>query len=201
MSWPTLPAPAIAPPPAAPTIGPKAEAAPQPAAKPEPALLSPAAEKPARPPRPSALKAEGASASTNSRSQVLAAKLTLRNVSGETLQAFIGTEPAANDDVGNAYTATSLSGPEVKEISVCWSGSRCLTDDWEKTERRATTIAPDSVVVLNIAFCCKISGTALPSKASADVQIQVRESSDGESFGPWRSVSVGVPEFAVTGKK
>jgi hypothetical protein len=147
------------------------------------------------------LKAEGASASTNSRSQALAARLTLRNVSGKTLQAFIGTEPAANDDVGNAYTATSLSGPDVKGVSVCWSGSHCLTGDREKTERNATTIRPDGAVVLNIAFCCKVSGTALPSKASADVQIQVRESSHGKSFSPWQSVSVGWPEFAVTAGK
>ncbi|BDV33708.1 hypothetical protein [Methylocystis iwaonis] len=100
--------------------------------------------------------------------------------------------------MGNAYTATSLSGPDVKGIAVCWSGSRCLTDDKAKTESNATTIRPDSVVVLNIAFCCKVSGTALPSKGSADVQIQVRKSSDGKSFGPWESVSVGW-EFAVMG--
>lgn len=144
------------------------------------------------------LKVEKATASTTSISQVLATTFTLRNSSGKKLHLFIATPPTASDDVGNAYTSTSLAGPDVGGIAVCWSGSHCLTNDKEKTESNATTLEADGVLVVNVAFCCKISGAALPSKASATLEIKAREAG---SSGPWESLSVAAAEFPVTSRK
>lgn len=144
------------------------------------------------------LKVEKARASTTSISQVMATTLTLRNVSGKKLHLFIDTPPTATDDTGHAYTETSVAGPDIGGIAVCWSGSHCLTDDKAKTESNATALEPDGVLIVNIAFCCKISGTALPSKASAALQIKAREAGSAD---PWESLSVAAPEFAVTSSK
>jgi hypothetical protein len=144
------------------------------------------------------LKVEKASASTTFISQGLAATLTLRNVSGKKLHLFIDTPPTATDDAGHAYTSTSLAGPDIGGIAVCWSGSHCLTEDKAKTESNATAVEPNGVIVVNVAFCCKVSGTALPSKASATLQIKAREAGSG---GAWESLSVAAPEFRVTAKK
>jgi hypothetical protein len=143
------------------------------------------------------LKAESASASTNARSQELTTTIALRNVSGKTIQAFMMVAPNASDDAGNAYTATSLAGPAVGGVAVCWSGSHCLTDDKAKTESNVTQIDANEIITLTIAFCCKVSGGALPTKGTAGIVLHVRESGDGQNFGPWRSVSVGVADMAV----
>jgi hypothetical protein len=147
------------------------------------------------------LKAESASASTNARSQELATTIALHNVSGKTLQAFMMIAPNATDDAGNAYTSTSLAGPAVGGVAVCWSGSHCLTDDKAKTESNATQIDADDSITLAITFCCKVSGGAMPTKGTAGIVLHVRESSDGQNFGPWHSVSVNVPSFAVSAGK
>jgi hypothetical protein len=147
------------------------------------------------------LKVEKATGATNARSQELAVTLTLRNTSRKTLQAFIMTAPNATDDVGNAYTSTSLSGQAIGGIAVCSSGSHCLTDEKEKTERGVTLLEPDDTITLTIAFCCKVSGGELPSNASAGIVVEARESADGQSFSAWRSLSVGAPEFAVKAGK
>lgn len=111
------------------------------------------------------------------------------------------TAPSATDDAGHAYTSTSLGGNAIGGIAVCASGSSCLTDEKEKTEHGATILEPDDTITLTIAFCCKLSGGELPAKASAGIVVEARESADGQSFGAWRSLSVGAPEFAVTGRK
>jgi hypothetical protein len=147
------------------------------------------------------LKVENATGATNARSQELAATLILRNASRKTIQAFIMAAPSATDDVGHAYTSTGLGGHAIGGIAVCARGSHCLGDEKEKTESTATLIEPDDAITLTIAFCCKVSGGELPSKASAGIVVEARESADGQSFGAWRSLSVGAAEFAVTGKK